>query len=180
MSEDGADPAGVQTDKFEELEAQFQQQLEKMNRKWQSKVDQILTEKKELESRVDKDGLRAQELDRRERVLNLAVEKGVDPATAMTLISGSDEDRLDAFNSAVENVATSRLSEEIGRRFPNRPKPKGNIRNDELTYTAVETMSDDQIAALPDYMFNAAMNQGSKVKPTLRDRLSKAFKGAPA
>ena len=60
------------------------------------------------------------EIDRRERVLKMAMDKGIDPQTAFSLlgIGGDDETAMDAaleFKSDVEKSTTNRLLKENGR-----------------------------------------------------------------
>ena len=123
-------------------------------------------------------------LDRRERVFNTAVERGVDPKSALSLLGlddADDEARFEALDTIVQ-AERDRILKANGR------KPHENIRlgaGGDMTLEQINELPDDQIRQLPAEVMNKAWEvaeQESRTrrtgKPsTLRARLAGVFGG---
>ena len=114
---------------------------------------------------------KAKALDRKETVLSLAIERGIDPKAAFSLLGidsdSTDEDRLDAIAEYAEK-ATQDTKDQI---------LKNNTRTPRISQLSTET-SDEHILANPEHypsdIVNAALERGleqEREKRTLRSAM---------
>ena len=117
-------------------------------------------------------------LERRERVLNLAAEKGIDPKIAFSLLGLDDSDdaeRLDSLES-IRQAERDRILKANGRTFTD-----VKLRNvGEITLEDINRMSDAEQAQLSPEITNRALDnyvENNKKTGTLRAALTGAFGG---
>jgi hypothetical protein len=122
---------------------------------------------------------REKRLDRRERILTLSLEKGIDPATAMAILEGDDGDRLDAFQAATDDsaqAATDAILKAGG------VTPGGGIS---LNYAppsmdVLEGLAKNGVDVVRQFGKDAIHNaaQAAESRPTLRQRLADRIGGS--
>ena len=121
---------------------------------------------------------RRDKLDRRERVLTLAVEKGIDPGQAFELLGldADDGERLDRFIAHDEQIRTKAREDILGA---NGRTPVKNIFTAELTADDYDKMPNDMLQNIDSSVLSSALERAEPTEPmTLRQRLSSAFGGA--
>ena len=121
-------------------------------------------------------------LDRREKALNIAVERGLDPKTVFSLLGlddeTTDEDRIDAIAGIKQNAKNDLLRE-------NGVKPHETIKLkfDVMPPSQYNALSDDQLEGLPPEEHNKIIDKAIEAEKqkrsggSLRARLSRAFGG---
>jgi predicted RNase H-like nuclease (RuvC/YqgF family) len=178
----------VSAEKYQELKAiqsgldrtitELQQKLSEQNNTFQSKFSEIKKEKTELENIIEKtnnnkeeDYLKRSELlDRKQRVLEISLDKGIAPQEALDLLglNGMDDsDRLDLLGDMKSNMeldAADKFAKSHGT------TPFFSLPKTSLSYDQILKMDDSDIAKLPSSVIEMAQE---KVKPrrTLRDRI---------
>ena len=111
---------------------------------------------------------RSEVLDRKTRVLELALEKGIDPTEAISMLGLDgllDEERLDMLvdiKTGIEDKAKLEYVLQNGRRVPHGLEPK---KDNIFEY------SDKEISAMPTKTFQDLQEKSKPVKKTLRQKL---------
>lgn len=156
--------SAVEADRYEELNARFQKKFAEIKRE----KEEILSELERLKGERQTD---AQKLEARERVFNVAVDKGLDPKVAMDLIIG-EGDLADRVEKLADFQMGTRLEERqaFAAKYGRTPRDAMKPRN--VSYEQLLKMPDEQIKRLPDATIERAISSaGNKEKLTLRDRL---------
>jgi chromosome segregation ATPase len=154
------------------------EEKESLNADWQTKLAEMEKEKSDLEKALDekqgKQSKRQAELDRKERVLEMALAKGIPPAEAFTLLGlddSDDEDRLDAYTASLDakkHEAADEFARAHGR------KVQVATLGRKTTYDDLLQMPDREIDRMSDAEFTGAVEQGrneQRSKYTLRGRI---------
>jgi hypothetical protein len=123
---------------------------------------------------------REKRIDRRERILTLAIERGIDPATALSILEGDDSDRLDAYqesNDQAKQDATDRVLKANGRNDIG----GGIALNFEVPSMAVLESDAKNGGKMwrnysPEALADSA--EAATAKPTLRQRLADRIGGS--
>ena len=121
---------------------------------------------------------RRDKLDRRERVLTLAVEKGIDPGQAFELLGldADDGERLDRFIAHDEQTRAQAREDILAA---NGRTPSKRVFGSELTADDYEKMPSDMLENIDTSVLSSALEKADPTEPlTLRQRLSSAFGGA--
>ena len=121
---------------------------------------------------------RRDELDRKERVLTLAVEKGIDPGQAFELLGldADDGERLDRFIAHDEQTRAQAREDILAA---NGRTPSKRVFGSELTADDYEKMPSDMLENIDTSVLSSALEKADPTEPlTLRQRLSSAFGGA--
>lgn len=161
--------------------------VEEERRKWQGRLDRVLQEKKDLEAKLENAGQsdaqlseKERGLQRRERVLTLALEKGIQPQQAFNVLFGDDDEaRLDGLTSLIDAEAEARTDAEVARRFPKDRKPPqtGNLDMSVPTYDELLGMPEERLQQLPKGTIARAAERQTQGKGSLRSRVSDLVKG---
>ena len=158
--------------------------LDKNNRDLEERLKAQETEGTKSKTAKKADDLELQlaakerEIDRRERVLKMAMDKGIDPQTAFSLlgINGNEETALDAlveFKSNVEQTTTDRLLRENGRN----PLRGLKMSTGGRSLAEINALSDDEIMRLPGDTISRAIKEyeqkqrGGTAGNAMRDRI---------
>ena len=182
---DGADESqtegGEQAESTQDSQGLTQEQVEQLlqerDKKWQSKFDKLLEEKKQTESKSKTAEERIAEMEQkyeqerlgrvRERAISNA-SLDADIVSAAEALLSSDEESVNSgaaklselLNARAETLAKERVEEEINRRFPkDKEAPKRGKPNAEINYNDLINMSDDEIKQLPQEVIDRAMNK---------------------
>lgn len=152
---------------IEELQAQLEQ-VRKAQSGSDRRVQELSEENAALKQKLEETSTkgaetvskRQQELDRKERVLSLAVEKGIKPEDAFTLLGldgSDDEDRLDAYTKSLDAKkaeAADEFAKKHGRKIQHAQLGR------KTSYEELLRMPDRQIDKMSDAEFTGAINQG--------------------
>ena len=125
-------------------------------------------------------------LERKEKVLSLAVERGIDPRSAFTLLGidndSDDADRLDAIAEYAEK-ATQDTKDQILKDHARNPR-KGDPRLslDPMSLEEINELSDAEILAMPESIMSQAFKrydvENSPQRKTLRRSIAERIRGA--
>lgn len=161
--------------------AELQAQLERVQKAQAGsdrRVRELLGENEKLQEQLQEkqegQSKRQQELDRKERVMQLALDKGIPPAEAFTLLGlddSDDEDRLDAYTKGLETKkaeAADEFARAHGRKIQHAQLGR------KTSYEDLLKMPDGQIDKMSDAEFTGAINDGlanSKTRQTRRSQI---------
>jgi hypothetical protein len=132
---------------------------------------------KQLEERNGEEqlGEKERELDRRQRILELSMEKGIDPRTALDILTSQDEgdavDRLSAALTGQKLEAADEFARKNGRTVKEAKLDMAGIG-----YRRMAEMPNDEFEKLPASAVNRAMENELKSSNTLRSKLEKGGK----
>jgi hypothetical protein len=172
---EGADADAKSSQNAGITEDQISKLLEERDRKWQSRMDKILAEKKETETKSKTAEERIAEIERKyeserlSRVREHAINSvHLDPSVfeSAKMLLDNDEESItngaakmkEFLDGIVERRVREGLEKEIDKRFAGGEKPKGGNKTGELSYADVLEMDDEQIKALPRGVFEQAMS----------------------
>ena len=123
---------------------------------------------------------RREELDRRERVLSLSLERGIDPRQAFDLLGldgADDAERLDRFAEHDDQIRSKTREGILGA---NGRTPTKNLFTAELTAAHLDRMPDDMLKNISTSVLSEALQRAEpeqQKRPTLRSRISAALGG---
>lgn len=161
-------------------EEQVQKLLAERDKKWQSKFDKLLQEKKETETKSKTAEERIAEIERkyeqerlgrvRERAISNAKLDSAFVEAAQSLLSNDEESVTDGASrlsellaERAERIAEERLEAEINKRFPkDKEPPRGGKKVEEMTYQEIMQLSDAEIAKIPDATLQAAIEKAKQ------------------
>jgi len=140
------------------------------------RVRELTDENQELKKQLDEKQAGKQNheamLERKQRVWEMASEKGMDPKTAMTLIFGEDdEEKLDLLETTEQDI---RLEERdaFAKKYGRTVQSVDLNKISSPTYQDFMSMSDEQIKRLPANSVNRAIdNELSAKRGTVRSKL---------
>ena len=161
-------------------EEQIENLLRDRDKKWQSKFDKLLQEKKETETKSKTAEERIAEIEQKyererlERVREKAIHKAKldsDVVEAAQALLSNDAEAVDLgatklsefIANMAEMKANERLEAEISKRFPrDKEKPQSGKSGGELTWDEIMKMEDSQIKALPQEVLDRAMEKAKQ------------------
>ena len=123
---------------------------------------------------------RREDLDRRERVLSLSLERGIDPRQAFDLLGldgADDAERLDRFAEHDDQIRSKTREGILGA---NGRTPTKNLFTAELTAAHLDRMPDDMLKNISTSVLSEALQRAEpeqQKRPTLRSRISAALGG---
>lgn len=155
---------------------QVEHLLQDRDKKWQSKFDKLLQEKKETESKSKTAEERMAELEQRyeqerigrvrERAISGA-QLDADVVSAAEALLSSDDESVgngaaklrELIDAKAEAKAQEQLEAEIKKRFPEGKKPKTGKQGGEMTYEELMALSEDELQNIPREQRLAIMNK---------------------
>jgi hypothetical protein len=149
----------------EQLTSILEKRLEENNRKWQSRFDQVLKEKKDVETKSKTAEERIADIERRyeeerlgrtrERVLHETALDATVIDAAREFLSNSEEgikagaSRLKEYIQAqIEAGVKAGVDQEVNRRFKDAPKPQGGAPGTEMSKEEFIALTDEQYQAM--------------------------------
>lgn len=152
---------------------------------WQSRFDKLLKEKKELEQALsEKEEVSASRrketdaVDRRERIFNSAIDRGMDPRVALSIILGEDDDeRLDLFVSAVAKGVADGVDREVTERFKHSAKPQADLQPYIPSWQKLTQMSEADLARFSPQEISAIATKQEVSDRSVRSKVSATMSG---
>lgn len=149
----------------EQVNSMLESRLEDNNRKWQSRFDQLLKEKKETESKSKTAEEQIAELkaswesERLGRIRQgVMYDNGIDSSMvdAMQKFLGTDEQGITEGASALKKYIQKQIEagvktgveEEVSRRFEKAPKPQGGPPGGEMSMEEFTALTEEQLQGL--------------------------------
>ncbi len=161
-------------------EEQVQKLLAERDKKWQSKFDKLLQEKKETETKSKTAEERIAEIERRyeqerrSRVRERAISSAkldAEFVEAAQALNSDDEESItngasrlsELLEEIAERRAKERLEAEINKRFPkDKEPPRGGKKVEDMTYQELMQLSDSEIAKIPSEQLDAIIEKARK------------------
>ena len=167
----------------EEVRAVVDDAVTENNRLWQSRFDKLLAEKKEADEQlkskasVDHEAVREREiLDRRERIFNNALDRGLDPRMALEVLLGEDDDaRLDKMQAGLQDQVDKGVSAEVEKRFKNAPKPAAGLPAYMPNWSEISQMPEEQLQAMGPHAIAEAARTAERGSTSLRRKVANAL-----
>ena len=161
----------------------------KTDEELQAEIDELKTENERLkaektpgpaEKAAAELALKTAILDRRERVLGLAIQKGLDPEKTFALLGldGADDDamidRIATNEATIVGEARTMWLRQNGR------TPHGSIKlGDKLSADVLDRMGDDQLSQISPRVVAEALADADSLstRPTLRQKIANDLRG---
>lgn len=158
---------------------QLKKEREDLNAEWQKRFATLKTEKESALARVEElqagTDLKKSMLDRKEKVLELALEKGIKPQEAFDLLGLSDKDDEEVLDGLLERETDIRLEERENFLKKHGRKVETGLLDSLPDYKGLQQMTDREIQSLGSGINRIMDKELKKQRPTVKKRLWEAI-----